>query len=166
MGPEPLPVYLRHLIEAERCRSEDTARHRVKKIPRQARKGLVIRVHYAYLSLAQFRTCLWSRAGWWASGQEAGQPPESTLALDTPNRQPEAKTGAPRSQRGTRLKATTNGLFWSRWPSKGQHRRGLFIIARRADGNPPSNPRQHLRVKSPSRLSCLHRTKRDVIFPR
>jgi hypothetical protein len=106
----------------------------------------------AYLSLAQFRTCLWSCVGWWASGQEAGQPPESELALDTPNRQPEAKTGAPRSQRGTRLKATTNGLFWSRWPSKGQHRRGLFIIARRADGVSPSNPRQHRRVKSPSPL--------------
>ena len=25
--------------------------------------------------LAQFRTCLWSRVSWWASGQEAGQPP-------------------------------------------------------------------------------------------
>src|ERR671920_2463477 len=100
--------------------------------PKKLQKPLVEGGNRSYLSLAQFRTCLWSRAGWWASGQEAGQPPESTLALDTPNRQPEAKTGAPRSQRGTRLKATTNGLFWSRWPSKGQHRRGLFIIAGRA----------------------------------
>src|SRR3712207_4654086 len=126
-------------MEAEwRC-GQDTGAGRVKKILRRGLKTLVIPGEYAYLPLSQFRTCLWSCVGWWASGQEAGQPPESALALDTPNRQPEAKTGAPRSQRGTRLKATTNGLFWSRWPSKGQHRRGLFIIARRADGNPHPN---------------------------
>jgi hypothetical protein len=61
-----------------------------------------------------------------------------------PRQQPAAggETGEPRSPRGTQLKATTNGLFWSRRPSKGRHRRGLFILARRAVGVPPSNPRQ------------------------
>src|SRR5918993_2836296 len=100
--------------------------------PKKLQKPLVTGGNRSYLPLAQFRTCLWSRAGWWASGQEAGQPPESNLALDTPNRQPEAKPAHPALKRGTRLKATTNGLFWSRWPSKGQHRRGLFLIAGRA----------------------------------
>jgi hypothetical protein len=38
----------------------------------------------SYLPLAQFRTCLWSRAGWWASGQEAGQPPEGATGLRYP----------------------------------------------------------------------------------
>src|SRR5918993_5670221 len=118
--------------------------------PKKLQKPLVTGGNRSYLPLAQFRTCLWSRAGWWASGQEAGQPPESNLALDTPNRQPEAKPAHPALKRGTRLKATTNGLFWSRWPSKGQHRRGLFLIAGRAVGFSLTNPRQHRRVKNPS----------------
>ena len=61
-----------------------------------------------------------------------------------PRQQPAAggETGEPRSPRGTQLKATTNGLFWSRRPSKGRHRRGLFLFARRAVGVLPSNPRQ------------------------
>jgi hypothetical protein len=41
--------------------------------PRQ--KILASRGGCAYLPFAQFRTCLWPRVGWWASGQEAGQPP-------------------------------------------------------------------------------------------
>src|SRR5918993_4082098 len=59
--------------------------------PKKLQKPLVTGGNRAYIPLAQFRTCLWSRAGWWASGQEAGQPPEGRLAFDTPNRQPEAK---------------------------------------------------------------------------
>ena len=61
-----------------------------------------------------------------------------------PEQRPAAggETGEPRSPRGTQLKATTNGLFWSRRPSKGRHRRGLFLFARRAVGVIPSNPRQ------------------------
>lgn len=74
-----------------------------------------------------------------------------------PRQQPTAggETGEPRSPRGTQLKATTNGLFWSRRPSKGRHRRGLFLLARRAVGDSPSNPRQlpgALRPRSSPRL--------------
>ena len=85
---------------------------------------------------AQFRTCLWSRAGRWASGQEAGQPPRGGRTEGRNVRQDETsgqhlspgmplkvsplvatvtgsrrRTGAPRSQRGTRLKATTERAF-------------------------------------------------------
>jgi hypothetical protein len=85
-----------------------------------------------------------------------------------PTRQPAAggETGEPRTPRGTQLKATTNGLFWSRRPSKGRHRRGLFLIAPRAEWSPLSNPRQHRRVKAlhARRVSIARR--REVAFPR
>ena len=75
-------------------------------------------------SLAQFRTCLWSCVSRWVSGQEAGQPPrkrdpaslsrdaplEGSLGLATVTGS-RRRTGAPRSQRGTRLKATTDRAF-------------------------------------------------------
>lgn len=82
-----------------------------------------------------------------------------------PRQQPTAggETGEPRSPRGTQLKATTNGLFWSRRPSKGRHRRGLFILARRAVGVPPSNPRQlpgALRLLPSARLQSARMTRR------
>jgi hypothetical protein len=72
----------------------------------------------------------WS-TGWIPSGRHPG-------GNTGPRQQPAAggETGEPRSPRGTQLKATTNGLFWSRRPSKGRHRRGLFLFARRAVGNP------------------------------
>ena len=73
---------------------------------------------YAYFTLAQFRTCLWSRAGWWASGQEAGQPPESDLALDTPNRQPEAKPAYFALSGGRDLKQRRTGFFGLVGPPK------------------------------------------------
>ena len=81
-----------------------------------------------------------------------------------PRQQPAAggETGEPRSPRGTQLKATTNGLFWSRRPSKGRHRRGLFLFARRAVGF--SLPIQgSFRVLSrPRCLACLQSTRRVV----
>src|SRR5262245_49850927 len=79
--------------------------------PKMLQKALVIRGKGPYLTLAQFRTCLWPRAGWWASGQEAGQPPESDLALDTPNRQPEAKPAYPALNGGRGLKQRRTGFF-------------------------------------------------------
>jgi hypothetical protein len=65
-----------------------------------------------YLSLAQFRTCLWPRVGWWASGQEAGQPPgfqdrcrtggspKAAIRVATPN---PTTTGSRRENRRTPL---------------------------------------------------------------
>ena len=76
------------------------------------------------------RTCLWPRAGRWASGQEAGQPPgvgDGWRGMDIPSNhapgsrkrsrspnsdwQPEAKPANPESPRGTQLKATTERAF-------------------------------------------------------
>src|ERR1700728_3346925 len=66
-----------------------------------------------YCGLAQFRTCLWPCVGRWASGQEAGQPPKEEYATSLhPRPAAEGETGNARSQRATRLKATTEGLFW------------------------------------------------------
>src|SRR3981189_2752331 len=74
-------------------------------------------------AIAQFRTCLWPCVGRWASGQEAGQPPGARSpdpgsqtwvgAVAAPNTLLAAggETGAPRSQRGTRPKATTERAF-------------------------------------------------------
>jgi hypothetical protein len=79
------------------------------------KKTLALMKKRTYFYLTQFRTCLWSRAGRWACGQEAAQPPgakkkmwtsSSGHALRTYDRQPE-QTGEPRSPRGTRLEATT-----------------------------------------------------------
>jgi hypothetical protein len=43
----------------------------------------------------------------------SGFPDVVSVNLAAHNQQPEAKTGAPRAPRGTQLKATTNGLFWT-----------------------------------------------------
>jgi hypothetical protein len=95
----------------------------------------------------------WS-IGWIPSGRHPG-------GNTGPRQQPAAggETGEPRSPRGTQLKATTNGLFWSRRPSKGRHRRGLFLFARRAVGI--SLPIQgSFRVLSrPLCLACLQSTR-------
>ena len=54
------------------------------------------------------------------------------------NWQPEAKTGAPRFPRGTRLKATTERAFLvSICPPKADSPKRLVHLARRADGIPP-----------------------------
>ena len=152
--PAPLEKAPRHdgvsMVPSRPCRPLSLPRHvrefRRKSGDRGLRRGGMVRIY----RLAQFRTCLWPRAGWWASGQEAGQPPGVLKDRwpgrvdpsgrhpggDTgPRQQPAAggKTGEPRSPRGTQLKATTNGLFWSRLPSKGRHRRGLFLLAPSAD---------------------------------
>src|SRR5262249_29940979 len=66
----------------------------------------------ASVTAAQFRTCLWPCVDRWASGQEAGQPPEegSPTSL-APRSAAGGETGVPRAQRGTRLKATTERAF-------------------------------------------------------
>src|SRR6202166_3594080 len=66
-----------------------------------------------YFGRAQFRTCLWPCVGRWASGQEAGQPPkEETLLSLLPRPAAGGETGIASSPLATRLKATTEGLFW------------------------------------------------------
>src|ERR687898_3524651 len=96
--------------------------------PKKLQKPLVTGGNRSYLPLAQFRTCLWSRAGWWASGQEAGQPPESNLALDTPNRQPEAKPAHPvlNGERG--LKQRRTGFFGLVGPPKVSTEEACFSL--------------------------------------
>ena len=106
---------------------------------------LAMPVHCDYVPLAQFRTCLWPCVGRWASGQEAGQPPEvSKIGLASHrDRQPEAKPAHPALNGGRGLKQRRSGLFWSRRPSKGRHRRGLSILPGVRNGISRSNPRQH-----------------------
>ena len=128
---------------AERRRNE------LRKSLKNPEKPLEIAGNRTYLTSAQFRTCLWPRAGRWASGQEAGQPPGTRVrsrGMDIPearipdrkvrapnnDRQPEAKPANPALHGGRSLKQRRSGLFWSRWSSKGQHRRGLSFIAGRA----------------------------------
>ena len=88
---------------------------------------------------AQFRTCLWSCVSWWASGQEAGQPPGFVRLLDESDNQSAAggETGVPRSPRGTRLKATTERAFSSLFALQRQRtRRGLSILPTVRRGSP------------------------------
>ena len=103
----------------------------------------------------------WS-TGWIPSGRHPG-------GNTGPRQQPAAggETGEPRSPRGTQLKATTNGLFWSRRPSKGRHRRGLFLFARRAVGTPlpiQGSFRVLLRPRCP-RVSPKHVARRVAAPP-
>ena len=64
------------IATARRHNTRLTISDRARKKNRRAHKKLLHRCgQRAYVALAQFRTCLWPRAGWWASGQEAGQPP-------------------------------------------------------------------------------------------
>ncbi len=102
----------------------------------------------------------WLR-GWIPSGRHPG-------GNTGPRQQPAAggETGEPRSPRGTQLKATTNGLFWSRRPSKGRHRRGLFLFARRAVGNPyQSTAASGCSRARDRRVSPKHATRRDAAPP-
>ena len=62
----------------------------------------------------------------------------SSVAPKPLDRQPEAKPAHPALNGGRGLKQRRSGLFWSRWPSKGQHRRGLSIIAGRAERDSPA----------------------------
>ena len=104
---------------------------------------------------AQFRTCLWPRVGWWASGQEAGQPPGANaekffgrLSSEPLNRQPEAKPAHPALNGGRGLKQRRNGLLWSRRPSKGRHRRGLSILPAVRSGFFPLQAKAASRVQA------------------
>ena len=48
----------------------------LKKFSPRVRFFLIVTAQILICALAQFRTCLWPCVGRWASGQEAGQPPE------------------------------------------------------------------------------------------
>ena len=79
------------------------------------------------------RTCLWLRAGRWASGQEAGQPPGSKTPY--PDRRSEATGLHPFSTDGRGLKQRRSGLFWSHaGPPKVGLPKRLVLLAGRADG--------------------------------
>jgi hypothetical protein len=84
-------------------------------------------------------------------GRYPDKRPDSRLRKLTTGPAAGRETGSPRAQRGTRLEATTERASRSRRPSKGRHRRGLSILAGRAERFSRSNPRQHRRVKNPSR---------------
>ena len=56
----------------------------------------------------------------------------SLLSIATGSRRRNRRT--PLSNGGRGLKQRRSGLFWSRWPSKGQHRRGLSILSCRPCG--------------------------------
>ena len=102
------------------------------------KKTLAIASRWPYSPLAQFRTCLWSCVGWWASGQEAGQPPGSISLLDGSDNQSAAggETGVPRSPRGTRLKATTERAFLvSLCPPKAWNPKRLVHLCQACGGN-------------------------------
>ena len=98
--------------------------------------------------------------------------PTAGIRVATPdpnnNRQPEAKPANPALHGGRSLKQRRTGFFGLAGSSKGRHRRGLFILARRAVGVPPSNPRQlpgcYLRPLTVSRLQSAKRKRR--IAPR
>ena len=124
-------------------------------------KTLEIPSDRTYLPLAQFRTCLWPRAGRWASGQEAGQPPGTRVrsrGMDIPEaRTPDRKgprpeqrpaaggeTGEPRSPRGTQLKATTERAFLVSAGFQIRRLKRLVHLARRAVGVSPSKQWQLL----------------------
>jgi hypothetical protein len=66
--------------------------------------------------------------------RKPGWPRSQLRTLDW---QPEAKPAHPVLNGGRGLKQRRSGLFWSRRPSKGRHRRGLFTLARRAERDLP-----------------------------
>src|ERR1700685_2624804 len=121
-----------------------------------------------YFAFAQFRTCLWPCVGRWASGQEAGQPPKeerNILALLFLLQRPAAggETGNARSQRATRLKATTEGLFWLLpAPMPGTPKRLVHLCQQGGTGFPSSGPRQPSRRRPQLRNDAESRPSQEV----
>src|SRR5829696_4224147 len=135
--------------------------------PKKLQKPLVTGGNRSYLTLAQFRTCLWPRAGWWASGQEAGQPPESNLALDTPNRQPEAKPAHPALSGRRGLKQRRTGFFGLVGPPKVSTEEACFSLPGVRSGASPFQSKAASSGEEPHRrLPCLHRTAATLALPR
>src|SRR5215813_12609787 len=139
-APLFLPAALNPLSGGALTECQRTASPRVILQPVQAK---CLRLGTRSLSFfnAQFRTCLWPCVGRWASGQEAGQPPkeENTTSL-LPRPAAGGETGDARSPRATRLKATTEGLFWllpARMPGTPK---GLVLLCQQCGTGLPPNP--------------------------
>ena len=87
-----------------------------------------------YSRVAQFRACLWPCVDRWASGQEAGQPPKEVISLFLAHAiGSRRRTGAPRSPRGTRLKATTERAFLVLPAQNAGSPKRLVLLAGRAE---------------------------------
>ena len=87
--------------QARRQRSRNHFDSPARKISREGKKTLASITQRAYVASAQFRTCLWPRAGWWASGQEAGQPPGVRPRLKAKGLQPQRREHRPLELRTT-----------------------------------------------------------------
>ena len=111
--------------------------------------------------VAQFRTCLWLRAGRWASGQEAGQPPG--LEAPHPDRRSEATGLHSFSASGRGLKQRRSGLFWSHAdpPKVGLPKR-LVLLAGRADEDFSHPLRGLLERVSPTQRSSRYGAPPDL----
>ncbi len=126
-----------------------------------------------HIALTQFCTCLWSRAGRWASGQEAGQPPDANEwrgivirgALRTEHRTSTGSRNRPVNPvlRGGRdLKQRRSGSFRSQPVSTAGGLSRLVHLARRAERSPV--PIHGISFAGPvatglllmSMTSCLH----------
>lgn len=104
--------------------------------------------------LAQFRTCLWLRAGRWISGQEAGKTPvvwEVGQQADLTEYGP-AAGGEPAAPPEAGDAAQSNdgaGFFGLGWPSKGWLPKRLVHLAGRAVGFPSKRWRVFPMVNDP-----------------
>src|SRR3954454_18592506 len=98
-------------------------------------KTLAPRNHIAYFFHAQFRTCLWPCVDRWASGQEAGQPPKEAPTSLLMRSAAGGETGAPRSPRGTRLKATTERAFLDPGANAGRLKRLVLLCQQCGTGH-------------------------------
>src|SRR5262249_16459148 len=128
-----------------------------KKLRGDAKKSLQPLAIAIMSRLAQIRTCLWPCVGRWASGQEAGQPPEGSICFLT------TVTGSRRRNRRTppspAAPASSNdgaGFFGLVGPPKVNTEEACPSLPACGSGSPaPIKPA--LRVRSCTPLPRLHR---------
>jgi hypothetical protein len=156
----------------ERLLGNDLARSLARRLAKSAAAGSENTCdggHPSVYGAYPIRTCLWPRAGRWASGQEAGQPPgvgdgwrgwtslKSRSRFSQGNRspnsdwQPEAKPANPESPRGTQLKATTERAFLVSLVLQRSTPKRLVLHCRACGVNLPIDG-----VSGPDALSVIH----------